>query len=103
MRRLALGPGVRVRVSPVVLPGLLFSVSLLAYLATIWLQSVSAIPLAGGEGSGAAYSVVQIAVLGYMAIGAVLAARRPEHHVGWLLCVMGFVAQVQGLASAAVE
>jgi hypothetical protein len=102
MRRLALGPGVRVRVSPVVLPGLLFSVSLLAYLATIWLQSVSAIPLAGGEGSAAAYRVVQIAFLGYTAIGAVLAARRPEHHVGWLLCVMGFVTQVKGLADAAV-
>ena len=99
MSRLAL----TLRVSPVVLPGLLFSVSLLMYLATIWLQSVSAIPLAGGEGSGAAYSVVQIAVLGYMAIGAILAARRPEHHVGWLLCVMGFVLLVQGLASAAVE
>ena len=73
------------RVSPVVLPGLLFAVSLLAYLATVWLGSVSAIPIDGQGGSAAGYSVVLTAFLAYSAIGAIVAARRPEYHVGWLL------------------
>ncbi|MDP9252832.1 MAG: hypothetical protein M3O80_07485 [Chloroflexota bacterium] len=91
------------RVRRVVLPGLLVSVSLLAYLATIWIGSVSRVPLDGEGGSAVGASVVQIAFLMYVAIGAVIAARRPDNHVGWLFCVMGVVAQVQGLASAAVE
>ena len=97
------GPGMTLRVRRIVLPGLLFSVALLVYLATAWIASVSRVPLDGEGGSAAGSSVVQIAFLMYVAIGAVIAARRPEHHVGWLFCVMGFVAQVQGLASAAVE
>ncbi|HEY8656827.1 MAG TPA: hypothetical protein VIN34_08845 [Candidatus Limnocylindria bacterium] len=91
------------RVSPVVLPGLLFAVSLLAYLATVWLGSVSAIPIDGQGGSAAGYSVVLTAFLAYSAIGAIVAARRPEYHVGWLLCVMGVIAEIQGLASGTVE
>jgi hypothetical protein len=92
------GPTVTLRVSPVVPPGLLFALALLAYLATIWIGSANAVPIEEGG-----FSVVVTAFLGYAAIGAVIATRRPEHHVGWLLCVIGFVAQVQGLALAAVQ
>ena len=97
------GPGMTLRVRRIVLPGLLFSVALLVYLATAWIASVSRVPLDGEGGSAVGSGVVPIAFLMYAAVGAVVAARRPEHHVGWLLCVVGFVAQVQGLASAAVE
>ena len=86
----------RPRLSPVVLPGLLCAFALFTYLATIWLQSVNAVPV-----EGAGFSVLTTAFLGYTAIGAVVAARRPEHHVGWLLSVTGLAGQLQGLALAA--
>jgi hypothetical protein len=87
---------VRPRLSPVVLPGLLCALALFTYLATIWLQSVNAVPV-----EGAGFSVLTTAFLGYTAIGAVVAARRREHHVGWLLSVTGLAGQLQGLALAA--
>jgi hypothetical protein len=81
-----------------VLPGLLFVLALLAYLATSWIGSMNAAPV-----EGAGFSIVVTAFLGYSAIGALVAVRRPEHHIGWLLCVIGFSAQVQGLALAAAQ
>jgi hypothetical protein len=85
-----------------VLPVLIFALSLLAHLGTIWLGLVSAVPLDREAGSAASYSVVLTAFLGYAAVGAFLTTRRPGHNVGWLLSVMGLAAQIQGLASAAV-
>ena len=83
-------------------PGLLFAVALLMYLATLWIGSVNAMPADGAEGSGAGFSVMLSAFLGYAAIGAFVAARRPDNPVGWLFCVMGVVAQLQGLATTTV-
>jgi hypothetical protein len=85
-------------VGRVVLPGLLFVFALLGYLATSWIGSMNAAPV-----EGASFSIVVTAFLGYSAIGAVVAVRRPEHPVGWLLCVIGLAAQVQGLALAAAQ
>jgi hypothetical protein len=59
---------------------------------------MNALPVEGGS-----VSVVVTAFLAYTAIGAVVAARRSEHHVGWLLCAIGFFGQVQGLALAATQ
>ena len=71
-----------------VLPWLIFVLSLFLYLTTFWFAATP--------------STFVTAFLGYVAVGAVVAARRPGHHVGWLLCAIGFSAQVMGLASVAV-
>jgi len=68
---------------------ILFAVSLVLYVATFWFGSLP--------------SLFLTSFLGYSAIGAIVATRRPDNHVGWLFCVMGVASEVQGLASAAVE
>ena len=71
------------------LPWFLLVVSLLLYLVPIWLGSIPSFYLT--------------AFLGYVAIGAIVAARRPKHPVGWLLCAIGLLSQVVGAASVATE
>jgi hypothetical protein len=89
-------PGVTLRVRRVVPPALLFVLALLAYIAASWIGAMNALPV-----EGAGLSVVQAAFLVFVAVGAVVAVLRPEHHVGWLLCVIGVAGQLQGLALAA--
>ncbi len=80
--------------SPVILPWLVLALAAIAQLATFWLLRIT---------PGASFSPVMLAFFAYAAVGAVVAARRPGHQVGWLLCVVGFVAQIQGLVSVALE
>lgn len=84
-----------------ILPWVLFGISLSAYFAAIWLELLAGAP-AGGSGSGPSSAVVLGAFLAYALVGAVVASRRPANDIGWLLCGMGPIAQVQGLASAIV-
>jgi hypothetical protein len=81
-----------------ILPGTLLSLSLLANLGAWGIGAANALPVEGG-----AFSIVLTAFLTFALIGAVLAVLRPEHHVGWLLCVIGLAAQTQGVALAAAQ
>ncbi len=83
------------------LPWLVLGASLLAYAAAMWLALSSSVTLEVGSGPG--FGMVLAAFLAYAGIGAVVASRRPRNPVGWLLCAIGLVAQVQGLASATVN
>jgi hypothetical protein len=85
-------------VGRLILPGLLLSISLLAYLGAWGIGAANALPVEGGG-----FSVMLTAFLIFALIGAVLVVLRPEHHVGWLLCVIGLAAQTQGVALAAAQ
>jgi hypothetical protein len=71
------------------LPWLVLAASLLLYLVPFWLGSVP--------------SPSRNAFFGYVVIGAIVAARRPTHPVGWLLCAIGAFSMVAGAASAGAE
>jgi hypothetical protein len=81
-------------------PWLLFAISASTYLAANVLARSAGLSLVR-RGEELQFGVILAAFLAYAVVGAVVASRRPANHVGWLLCGMGVVAQIQGLASAA--
>jgi hypothetical protein len=49
------------------------------------------------------YAFFAVPLLVYATVGAVVASRRPENLVGWILCTIGFVFGVQSFATAYVD
>jgi hypothetical protein len=85
-------------------PAALVATVVLSALA-IAIRLVSAAPPAHnrfefGDASMAAFIVLQVA---YAAVGALVAARRPAHLVGWLLLLIGLLYAVQNAAGAYVS
>jgi len=81
------------------LPWLLFGTSILLYVAAILLGALA--PPSVTDGMGGPPSVIVLgAFIAYAGIGALIAAKRPENPIGWLLSAMGIVAELQGLTTA---
>jgi hypothetical protein len=79
------------------LPWLLFGTAVLLYIAAVALGALVSVAEYAGEPPS-------ILVLGtfiaYAGIGALIAGKRPENPIGWLLSAMGVLMQVQGFATA---
>jgi hypothetical protein len=91
----------RPRRNAAVLGWAVWALTLLGLVATWW---IDALLHEAGRGELAAFSVSSIplvvAVVGAVTVGAVLAARRPGHPVGWLLLGLGLSQTAHGLSYA---
>ena len=81
------------------LPWVLFGAAVVLYAPAVLVGALT--PTSPTEPLGEPPSAIVLgAFIAYAGIGALIAARRPENPIGWLLSAMGVVAELQGLATA---